>query len=85
MKPKHSTSRHRVIPLEEDMRRLFQECKFAHGNAALLSESLTFAKPEDLEKDIIRVSNMSFFATGCVHMLPFFLRSSTRDVVPPRS
>ena len=46
----------RVIPPEEDMRRLFQECRFAHGNAQLLSEALAFASPEDLrDKDIIKV------------------------------
>ena len=46
----------RVIPPEEDMRRLFQECRFAHGNAQLLNEVLAFASPEDLrEKDIIKV------------------------------
>ena len=45
----------RVIPLEEDMRRLLQECRFAHGNAQVLSEALAFASPEDLrEKDIIK-------------------------------
>ncbi len=39
------------------MRRLFQECRFAHGNAQLLSEALAFASPEDLqEKDIIKAS-----------------------------
>ncbi|OBZ74920.1 TOM1-like protein 2 [Grifola frondosa] len=53
-KPKVS-SRNRVIPPEEDMRRLFQECKVGRGNASLLSESLAYAKPEDLkQKDIIR-------------------------------
>jgi hypothetical protein len=46
----------RVIPPEEDMRRLFQECRFADGNAQLLSEALTFASPEDLrDKEIIKV------------------------------
>ena len=46
----------RVIPPEEDMRRLFQECRFANGNAQLLSEALAFASPEDLrEKEIIKV------------------------------
>ena len=45
-----------IIPPEEDMRRLFQECRFAQGNAQLLSEALTFARPEDLrEKNIIKV------------------------------
>src|SRR5229473_3861544 len=46
----------RVIPPEEDMRRLFQECRFANGNAQLLNEALAFATPEDLrEKEIIKV------------------------------
>ncbi|KAH9922326.1 uncharacterized protein BXZ73DRAFT_104144 [Epithele typhae] len=48
-------SRNRVIPPEEDIRRLFQECKVGRGNANLLSEALTYAKPEDLRsKDIIK-------------------------------
>jgi hypothetical protein len=43
------------------MRRLFQECRFAHGNAQLLSEALAFASPEDLrEKDIIKVRTRIF-------------------------
>ncbi|KZT03333.1 uncharacterized protein LAESUDRAFT_684169 [Laetiporus sulphureus 93-53] len=56
MSPKpRSSPRQRVIPIEEDIRRLFQECNVGRGNASLLSESLAFAKPEDLkEKDIIR-------------------------------
>jgi hypothetical protein len=46
----------RVIPPEEDMQRLLQECRFAHGNAQVLSEALAFASPEDLEeKDIVKV------------------------------
>ncbi|KZT63220.1 hypothetical protein DAEQUDRAFT_734075 [Daedalea quercina L-15889] len=53
-KPRTS-SRNQVIPPEEDMRRLFQECKIGRGNASLLSEALAFARPEDLKlKEIIR-------------------------------
>lgn len=37
------------------MRRLLQECKIGQGNANLLSEALAYAKPQDLEKEIIRV------------------------------
>jgi hypothetical protein len=38
------------------MRRLLEECQIGNGNAQLLSEALTFAKPEDLkEKKIIKV------------------------------
>jgi hypothetical protein len=46
--------RNRIIPPEEDIRRLFQECKIGQGNARLLAESLAYAKPEDLEKEIIQ-------------------------------
>ncbi|KAJ7251204.1 hypothetical protein C8J57DRAFT_1723124, partial [Mycena rebaudengoi] len=42
----HST-RNRIIPPDEDMRRLFQECKIGSGNAALLSQALAIAAPED--------------------------------------
>ena len=54
---KTRSSRNRVIPPEEDVRRLFQECKVGRGNASLLSEALAYAKPEDLKsKEIIKVS-----------------------------
>ncbi|KIJ18196.1 hypothetical protein PAXINDRAFT_167451 [Paxillus involutus ATCC 200175] len=43
----------RVIPFEEDIRRLFQECKIARGNADVLSQTLAFAKPDALESDLI--------------------------------
>ncbi|KAI0082116.1 hypothetical protein K474DRAFT_1767913 [Panus rudis PR-1116 ss-1] len=52
---KQKPSEARIIPPEEDIRRLFQECKVAKGNASLLSEALAFAKPEDLKnKPIIK-------------------------------
>ena len=47
----------RIIPFEEDMRRLFQQCQIGQGNALLLSEALVFAKPEDL--------NLSRLALAC--------------------
>jgi hypothetical protein len=43
----------RVIPPEEDIRRLFQECKIARGNADVLSQTLAFAKPDALDADLI--------------------------------
>ncbi|KIK54609.1 hypothetical protein GYMLUDRAFT_48528 [Collybiopsis luxurians FD-317 M1] len=43
-------SRNRIIPLEEDIRRLFQECKIGLGNASLLSQALVHAKLEELKK-----------------------------------
>ena len=50
------SSRNGIIPLEEDIRRLFQECKIGRGNAQLLNEALAFATPEDLKvKEIIKV------------------------------
>ena len=38
------------------MRRLFQECKIGQGNAAVLSDALLRARPEDLKRvDVIKV------------------------------
>jgi len=40
--------------LDEDIRRLFQECKIGRGNAALLAEAVTYTKPEEMkEKEIV--------------------------------
>lgn len=45
-----------IIPPDEDIRRLFQECRMGRGNALLLNEALAFASPSDLkEKPIIKV------------------------------
>lgn len=41
-------ARQLVPSAEEDMRRLFEECEVARGNARLLNENLAFAKPSDL-------------------------------------
>ncbi|KAG5725089.1 hypothetical protein E4T56_gene10271 [Termitomyces sp. T112] len=56
---KHKTpeSRNRIIPLDEDIRRLFQECKLGQGNASLLSRALVLSTPEDLKTtDVIKAS-----------------------------
>ncbi|KAG1774690.1 hypothetical protein EV702DRAFT_974381, partial [Suillus placidus] len=42
-----------VIPPAEDMKRLFQECKIAKGNATFLSEMLAYTKPELIEGSLI--------------------------------
>ncbi|KAJ3856074.1 hypothetical protein EV368DRAFT_71884 [Lentinula lateritia] len=44
------SSKNRIIPLEEDIRRLFQECKIGLGNASLLSQACVHAKLEELKK-----------------------------------
>ncbi|KAG6855626.1 hypothetical protein H0H87_012931 [Tephrocybe sp. NHM501043] len=54
-KHKNPESRNRIIPPDEDIRRLFQECKIGQGNASLLSQALALSKPEDLKKkDVIK-------------------------------
>jgi len=46
----------KIIPQDEDMKRLLQECRYGMGNASLLGGALVHAKPEDLKKDpIIKV------------------------------
>jgi hypothetical protein len=62
VKKRKSPSRNRIIPPDEDIRRLFQECKIAQGNASLLSQALTLTKPEDLKKaDVIKVGCFVLF------------------------
>ncbi|KAG6370719.1 hypothetical protein JVT61DRAFT_11105 [Boletus reticuloceps] len=55
--PVHPSSRgryqQRVIPPEEDMQRLFQECRIARGNADLLFQSLAYAGPDALDAGLI--------------------------------
>ncbi|KAF5353476.1 hypothetical protein D9756_008105 [Leucocoprinus leucothites] len=46
-----SPTRNRIIPHDEDVRRLLQECKIAQGNANVLSQALFHAKPESFKKD----------------------------------
>ncbi|KAJ7239958.1 hypothetical protein B0H12DRAFT_72370 [Mycena haematopus] len=43
-----------IIPPDEDMRRLFQECKIGVGNANLLSQALAMATPEELGDGVIK-------------------------------
>ncbi|KNZ71874.1 hypothetical protein J132_05699 [Termitomyces sp. J132] len=55
--PRTVESRNRIIPLDEDIRRLFQECKLGQGNASLLSRALVLSTPEDLKTtDVIKAS-----------------------------
>ncbi|KAF6750828.1 hypothetical protein DFP72DRAFT_909441 [Ephemerocybe angulata] len=44
-----SPTRNRIIPVEEDIRRLLQECKIGHGNASLLSNALLACRPEEVK------------------------------------
>lgn len=51
----HARRNHRnIIPVEEDIQRLFQECKIARGNANVLSDALAFAKPDALDGELVR-------------------------------
>jgi hypothetical protein len=78
-KPEHAPhpSKNRVIPVEEDIRRLFQECRVARGNASVLVQSLRYAKPQDLEKEINQVCDhlltsrcsILTFCTGVLHQM----------------
>ncbi|KAH9015878.1 hypothetical protein EDB85DRAFT_2295443 [Lactarius pseudohatsudake] len=62
------------------MRRLFQECRFAHGNAQLLSESLTYASPEDLrEKDILKAGTRSTFGENVANNIPWATAGADRS------
>lgn len=77
-----SRRRQRVIPPEEDIRRLFQECKIARGNADLLSQTLAFARPDALDADLIPVSSL-FYRVRSLTNAP--CRNSLLNVAPLRS
>ncbi|KAG7095922.1 hypothetical protein E1B28_006606 [Marasmius oreades] len=48
-KKRHKSPSARIIPPEEDIRRLFQECIIGKGNAGLLSQALVHTVPEDFD------------------------------------
>lgn len=49
----HGDSVQRIIPIDEDVRRLFEECDIAKGNSQLLNQALTYARPEDLTQNSV--------------------------------
>ena len=60
-----SPTRNRIVPRDEDIRRLFQECKLGQGNASLLSQALALSTPEDLKKkEVIKVSTGPISTAG---------------------
>lgn len=54
------------------MKRLFQECKIAKGNATVLSEMLAFAKPEQMDRSVIPVRDFSCLQSPIPFCLPYF-------------
>lgn len=60
----------RVIPPDEDIRRLFQECKIARGNADVLSQTLAFARPDALDAELIPVSSSIHHVRSLVNTSP---------------
>ncbi|KAG1875806.1 hypothetical protein F4604DRAFT_1762099 [Suillus subluteus] len=50
---KKSLHQRSVTPPEEDMKRLFQECRIAKRNATILGEMLAYAKPEQIEGSLV--------------------------------
>ncbi|KAG9037628.1 hypothetical protein FRB95_004848 [Tulasnella sp. JGI-2019a] len=57
-------SRGGIISPEEDMRRLFEECELARGNAQMLSNALVYARPEEVLKGTATV--LIEFRTSCL-------------------
>lgn len=62
-----SSIRQQVISATEDMRRLFEECEIGKGNAQLLNQALTFARPDELDGPVISVCNRSLLMISCLH------------------
>lgn len=55
--PSFDTITKRAVPLEEDIRRLFQECKIGSENASLLTQALSPLEVKGLkeEGEVIKV------------------------------
>lgn len=72
-RPPKLSSRNRIIPPEEDMRRLMEECNVGSANAQFLMDLLKYAKPGDVKKKktVIQVS-------GCRVWLGLLVMSLTR-------
>jgi len=49
----HDSHLQRIIPIEEDVKRLFEECEMAKGNAHVLNQALAYASPEELEENTV--------------------------------
>jgi hypothetical protein len=79
----------RIIPIEEDMRRIFNECEDAHNSARLLSDFLAFASPADVEGDVdgvVRVSHSFPDFAPLLHLTVSVCdRSFTRNASLPKS
>ena len=56
-----------IIPPEEDMRRLLQECDVAKNNAQVLSQALPFATPATLATDPVIQVGFFFLFSFSVH------------------
>jgi hypothetical protein len=64
----HGSNMQRIIPIDEDVRRLFEECDIAKVNAHILNDALMYARPEDLEeKSVIKVWNHIALISNYTH------------------
>ena len=57
-------TRNRIVPRDENIRRLFQECELGQGNASLLSQALALSTPEDLKREVIKVGTSPISTVG---------------------
>jgi hypothetical protein len=56
----------RIVSADDEVKLLFEECNVASGNAQILSDALTYAKPEDtLTNSHIRVSSYRAHVAHC--------------------
>lgn len=67
-----------VIPPDDDLRRLSNECKIGVGNAMVLGDALSTAAPEQLNDPVIVVCSMSTHLIA-TKLLSHLGRNSTRS------
>ncbi|KAF5339923.1 hypothetical protein D9758_015022 [Tetrapyrgos nigripes] len=58
--------KNKIIPLEEDTRRLFQECKIGMGNTSRSSQAVGHTKPEELDLEADGKDAISEFQIKCM-------------------
>jgi hypothetical protein len=77
-----SNIRQQLISATEDMRRLFEECEIGKGNAQLLNQALTFARPDELGGPVIGVRNCC--SCSSVFSPTFYCRNGIASVEIPK-
>jgi hypothetical protein len=74
-----------IISLEEDMRRLFEECEISRDNCRILADSLVYATPEGIVEDpLIQVRSSPYPPVIDTDSITCAHRSSDKSASSPK-